>query len=104
MKFILRVIALIIGSIFLHDCPAEPMLPIFLIVYGIELSFTHSKLLFGQLTVFFLIGVVGSTMQIFAQITGSLLKDGNTTWKTVKDAVIILMWIFLACWVITGNL
>jgi len=51
-----------------------------------------------------LIGVVGSSKQIFAQITGSLLKDGNTPWKKVKDAVIILVYIFLFGWFITGNM
>jgi len=51
-----------------------------------------------------IIGVVGSSIQIIAQISGSLLKDDNTTWKKVKDSVIILMFMFLFGWFITGNM
>ena len=35
MIFLFRLVCVIIGSIFLHDCTAEPMLPIYLIVIGI---------------------------------------------------------------------
>ena len=106
MEFILRLVVVIIGSIFVHACPAEPMLPIYLIVNGIRLLFTYSNFfVWSPITVFFLIiGVVGSSIQILAQIAGSLLKDDNTTWKKVKDSVIILMFIFLFGWFITGNM
>jgi len=47
--------------------------------------------------------VVGSTLQIFAQIAGSLLKDDSTTWKKVEDEAIIPMFGFWFGWFIAGN-
>jgi len=47
--------------------------------------------------------VVGSTLQIFAQIAGSLLKDDKTNLKQFKDFLIMVMFIFLVGWFIAGK-
>lgn len=110
-KFILRLALIVVGSIFLNDCQAQPKLPIFFIVTG---KYNHISLMHyychtcsssPNLWLYSLsltVGVVGSTTQIIQQITGYLLKDYHTTRKNVKDLIIVL--IFLFGWFPQGNI
>jgi len=83
------------------------MLPIYLIVQGMIVNYYSFIQKFGHMALliifFLLLGVVGLSIQIINQIAGSLLKDDKIIWKFVKDLCIIIMFIFMFCWFITGN-
>jgi len=70
---------------------------VLLFVYSIVWSCSSSNY------VLLIIGVVGLSIPIINQIAGSLLKDDKIIWKFVKDLCIVIMFIFMFCWFITGN-
>lgn len=92
--FVLRIVLIVIGSVYLNDCQAEPMLPIFLIVFGI-IIIGLSKPPFSldiELSLLLWIGAVGLLMQII------------DPWETAKDTcVYYLLAFFSFCWWITGG-
>ena len=96
---VIPVCMIVIGSVYFHDCTAEPYIPIFLIVGGEEEKSTkkfvnYTKLISGSFSVFkYLIGVLS---RVRRAETGSE-QDPQPT-----HPVQSLITFFLCGWFITG--
>ena len=97
---VIPVCMIVIGSVYFHDCTAEPYIPIFLIVGGLFPGFEVKDFLFncsllGSFSVFkYLIGVLS---RVRRAETGSE-QDPQPT-----HPVQSLITFFLCGWFITGN-
>ncbi|XP_061566199.1 transmembrane protein 272-like [Cololabis saira] len=80
---ILPIAHIAIGAVYLHDCPREPYIPIYLIVFGV-------------------FGVLLSVLPCLP--CTELPRDGPaTSMSNLGFALNFLMSIFLLCWFIAGN-
>ncbi len=104
--FILWLALIVVGSVHLNDCLAEPMLPIFLVVFGnwcflfipiiptVSIDFKLSLLLW-------ILGVVGLLVQIIQELNPLLEVTGG--WEIAQIVCTYLMVSFLIGWYFTGN-
>ena len=96
---VIPVCMIVIGSVYFHDCPAEPYIPIFLIVGGEESHWT--------VVVTILTRDVSGSFSVFKYLIGVLSRVRRAETGTDQDPqpthpVQSLITFFLCGWFITG--